>query len=166
MHNELREHTTTDWRTSRRQAAKMTIKGSYPQTRQEGQLWEERAQLEGRLAGREKMAENAERRWKSGSTLGEASGTLMEEGEQARRDMAEIRAEISKVDRKIRLAEMDGLRPGWRVVGEDEETRWAGSTAAKAREYAIALEEARQRKKEDEDKIAKMEAELREVGEV
>lgn len=80
--------------------------------------------------------------------------------------MAEIRAEISKVDCKIRLAEMDGLRPGWRVVGEDEETKWVGSTAAKAREYANALEEARQRRKEDEDKIAKLEAELREVGEV
>lgn len=103
------------------------------------------------LAGREKLADNADRRWKSGGTLGKISSELMAEGEQARRDMAEIRAEISKVDCKIQRVETEGLRVGWKVVGEDGEAKWAGSTVEKARMYANASEEARRRRKEDED---------------
>jgi hypothetical protein len=129
-----------------------------PESSEERRLWKERRLLEVQIEKKEKMMDNIRVLLKGGWGV-QGQQTLSDEADEMQREIVELREEITLVDREIRAAEKDGSK------GLDE-AKALELVAKEAKEYAYALGQARQRLKEEEEKICELEAKLKDVGRV
>lgn len=129
-----------------------------PESSGERRLWKERRLLEVQIEKKEKMIDNTRALLKGGWEV-QGRQTLSEEADEVQGEIKDLREEITLVDREIRAAEKDGSE-------EVDEAKALELVAKEAKEYAQALGQARQRLKEEEEKICELEAKLKGVGRV
>lgn len=134
----------------------------FPCSGKEKKLWEERSHLESKITAREKMAHNVRERLKDNMALTEAV-ELKQEEREAEAQIRRLRAKISKVDRKIRSAEAEGLQ----APEDDEDGREVEEVKEVARQcmqFAYELGQARRRVEKDTQMIRILEAALKKAG--
>jgi hypothetical protein len=127
----------------------VTSESTVPESSEERRLWKERA---ARGADREEGKDDRQH-----ATAVEVGMGSVREANEIQREVDELREEITLVDREIRVAEKDACIKG------SEGAKAIELAAKEAKEFAYALEQARQRKKEAEQTISELEAKVKEA---